>query len=243
MEYTYKVPDKVPEMYPKELVYSEATPEDVLYVKGNNYSNLDMLIAIPTRGMIPAKAVVGWKMMMTPLNSNITHAMLEGMEVGYARNYAAKSVLNMTIPCEFLFFLDDDVIVPPDILIKLTRLCTQEGYDVVSGLYHMKNETRAPLAYRFQNGIMQSISRDEELSEKVLDVDVVPMGCTLIKKSLIQKLKEPYFQTLERLEANGDALITEDTYFCVKAKEVGAKIGVHTGIRCGHINTRTGVIY
>lgn len=229
--------------YPKELVYSEATPEDIIYVQGSGYSNLNTVIAVPTRGMIPAKTVLSWKSMLTPLNSNITHAIIENMEVGDARNYAVRTLQELPVSAEYLFFLDDDIIIPPDILIKLSRVMRQENYDIISGLYHKKDSYRTPIAYRVVDGIMTSISRDEELSEKVIELDIVPMGCTLIRKSIFQKMNKPYFKTVDEADWNHSMSMTEDVYFCLKAKEVGAKIGVHTGIRCGHINTRTGVIY
>lgn len=228
--------------YDKSLVFSEASPEDIIYVKGKGYSNLNTLISIPTRGMIHCKIIIGWRSMMYPLNSNITHLFVEGMEVGDARNHTVDA-LNSIPNIEYILFLDDDVIVPSDLLVRLSRLIKEEDYDIVSGLYHIKDDNRTPLAYRIIDNIMTPISIDEELSGKVFEVDIVPMGCTLIKKTVFDKLEKPYFKTVNEVYGHINTSQTEDVYFCKKARKVGLKIGIHTGLRCGHLNTSDGIIY
>lgn len=229
-------------MYPKDLVYSEASPEDITYIQGNNFQNLNTLIAIPTRGMIHCKVIINWKSMLMPLNSQISNLFIEGMEVGYARNKSIELLLDNPNN-NYILFLDDDVIVPSDLLLRLFRGITEEGYDIISGLYHQKNNLKTPLAFKDIDTILHPISKDEELSEKLFEVDIVPMGCTLIKKSVFNKLQMPYFKTVVETDGKYSNSITEDVYFCRKAKEAGLKIGIHTGLRCGHLMTSTGIIY
>lgn len=232
--------------YPKELVSCEVEEKDIIYIKGNSYSNKNLLVVVPTRGMIHVKVVISWKTLLYPMNSNISHMFIEGDEIGVARDKAV-DILNLMETTDTLLFLDDDILLPSHAIVKLFRELETENYDIISGLYHMKNDIRTPIAYRMVNGLMESISLEELNSNKVIDVDVVPMGCTLIRKSIFQKLTAPYFNTVNvnlGINKKNDTLtMTEDVYFCKKAKEIGAKIGVHTAIRCGHIDVKSGVIY
>jgi hypothetical protein len=229
-------------MYPSDLIAREADPKDIQYLKGNSFSNMNTLVSIPTRGMIHCKVIISWKSLMYPLNSNISHFFIEGLEVGEARNKTVQA-LHEIPNLEYLLFLDDDVLVPSDLLIRLSRCMKEEEYDIISGLYHIKDSNRTPLAFRIEDNLLKPISQDEELSGKVIDVDVVPMGCTLIKKSAFSKLIKPYFKTVNESDGIRTTNITEDVYFCRKAKEAGLKIGIHTGLRCGHLDVNTGIIY
>jgi hypothetical protein len=42
---------------------------------------------------------------------------------------------------------------------------------------------------------------------------------------------------------DGVVLHTEDVWFYDQAKNLGAKIGVHTGVRVSHLDVKTGLIY
>jgi len=69
----------------------------------------------------------------------------------------------------------------------------------------------------------------------LVEVDACGMGCMLIKKSVFEKLEEPYFQYTPRSKTSLQK--GEDYYFCEKAKDAGFKIFCDTSVICGHIGT------
>lgn len=228
--------------YDRSKIVQEVDPKDIVFLQGNSFSNLNTVISIPTRGMIHIRVVLAWKALMMPLNSHIQTIAIEKMEVGEARNKSAQHVLDNK-GIEYLLFLDDDVIPPEDTLLRLMRVLIDEGYDMVSGTYHQKNPFRAPLGYRYIDGILTNITREEELSGKVFDVDVIGMGCTLIKRKVFETIPFPLFKTNEVKDGNRTKMETEDVYFCKLVKKHGFRIGIHTGIQAGHMDTESGVIY
>jgi hypothetical protein len=152
---------------------------------------------------------------------------------------------------------EEDNIIPPDGVQKLFTAiyacpdCGGEvsgeewrcaaghkGYDAVAGLYHMKQQPPVPMAYGHPDdpndfkprSVKEATERDE-----VMEVNGIPMGFTLFRKSLFDKVSKPWFQTTD---AN-----TQDIFFCKKAKdEAGARFGVHCGVKVGHLNVDTGEI-
>lgn len=229
-------------LFPRHLVCSEASSEDIKYVTGGSYCNLNTLIVIPTRGMVHYKVIISWKALLMPLSSNISNLFLESMEIGEARNTAIEEFKKMS-NIEYIVFLDDDVIVPENALIRLYRSMIVNNYDILAAMYYMKSPIKVPVGFKYNNGVLTNINIDEQLKNEPLDVDVVGMGCTLIRKSAFDKLSFPYFKTVENLEGIKTTNSTEDVYFCNKAKESGLKIGIHPGIRCGHIDVKSGIIY
>lgn len=175
------------------------------------------------------------------------------MSIDSARNTAAD--LAMDYECDWLLFLDDDVLVPPSCLSRLI----EDNKDITAGLtiirgmpfnvmgfkYGKKTKTKRnvdfyndlPLAVRCKrkhaNFIDNCPSCQETPLQKMVPLDAVGFSLCLIKVDLIKKLSKPYFLT-----GTGH---TEDVYFCLKAQEeVGKKkvsIFMDTSIQTGHLVT------
>jgi hypothetical protein len=88
---------------------------------------------------------------------------------------------------------------------------------------------------------------------EVIDVDVTGMDFTLIKASFLEemskKIEPPFFKTgpgklpYDFYDKESIITHTEDVYFLHKARQCGGKIGVHTGVKVGHYDTNTGMIF
>ena len=66
----------------------------------------------------------------------------------------------------------------------------------------------------------------------IVECDVIGMGFTLIKREVFEAIDEPYFYFEHGRVENG---VSEDFYFCEKARSAGYKIAVHTGVLCKHL--------
>lgn len=122
------------------------------------------------------------------------------------------------------------------------------GYDAVSGLYFTKSVPPRPMAYGDPaNGPDDMRPRSVKAameSKSVIEVNGIAMGCAVWRKDMVRKVSKPWFKTTPKNNDEGVGGGTQDLYFCGKAKEeLGARFGVHCGVRCGHINTRTSEVF
>lgn len=111
---------------------------------------------------------------------------------------------------DYLMFIDSDMIFPPDTIDRLLA----HGKDIVGGTY----VRRGPPFDNLGSSIPEHVDRTSGLVE----MTHIPTGMLLIKMSVFDKLKKPYF----RYGLNEDTGIIdgEDMTFSVMAREAGFKI-------------------
>jgi hypothetical protein len=189
----------------------------------------------PTRVM-SRETAIGLRMLAYPMFGNPVHYSPDGLEVGEARNHMVEQALKDGV--EWLFFLDYDVIPPSNALVKLLSLKT----DIAAGVYHSKAVPSYPLIY--VKGWKYAF---EDWNEgDLIAADGSGMGCTLIKMDVFKKVKPPWFRTVTGYSPKTQEILghmTEDIYFCDKARAAGCKIVVDTSVQAGHVDTATGIIF
>lgn len=141
-----------------------------------------------------------------------------------------------------VLFLDADMVWPSDVL---TRMLRHHDAGIVSGLYHLKGTSHAPVAMR--NGTVAEGSRvtqyehDHSYLETGSDLraeDIIGMGCTLIPLSVFEAIgPRPWFEY--RDDDLGWPRVSEDVPFCQKAKAAGVPIWLDPSVKCGHVTTKT----
>lgn len=183
----------------------------------------------------------------------------ERMAIDTARNTAAEMAMNMG--CDYLMFLDDDVMIPPDTLEKLLMA----DKDIIAALVIIRGYPFNNMAFKFGEHIIHEGKEAKSLGffnnleyEYLVDgewkVRNDGIEDTYPESSLPKRLKE-----LQECDAVGfscclikiDVLKvcpqpyfltgkghTEDVYFCMKVQEkLEPKPGIflHTGIQPGHM--------
>lgn len=145
-----------------------------------------------------------------------------------SRNLAAKhAIIN---ECDYLFFYDDDVIVPLDALRKLLA-CKA---DVAAGLTYIRGYPFNPMIFDFKkvngNWTMPFMTDFKKRAKNgIVNCHAVGFSCALIDMKSLQKLPAPYFMT--------GTHNTEDVYYCCKLKDYipNSKIVVDSTIVTSHL--------
>lgn len=142
------------------------------------------------------------------------------------RNEIVKGVLRDAPNATHLFFIDDDVTLPAD---GLVRLLSHADAPVVSGLYIQRGEPYLPVAYRrTPAGHYVHITRfaDDDLQE----IDGCGGGCLLIRTDVLRAIEatgEPWFDWSMNM--------SEDLAFCRRAQQLGYRIALDPSVKCAHL--------
>ncbi len=184
-----------------------------------------VLVVILTRGTVPVQWAAGYRRLQIPAGGK--EIFLAGMPFDHARNVGCESALENGY--QWLFFLDDDVI-PPDNVIQLLM---NRQLDIVSGLYYRRHVGTEPVMLRRVQGGRQYIT--DFTPGQVVEADYVGAGCLLIHRRVLEKMQWPWFEWLcDRKDLKEPERISEDYAFCEKVQKYGFKIHVDTGIQCTH---------
>jgi len=128
-----------------------------------------------------------------------------------------------------LFLVEHDMVFKPDTLGRLL----EQDKDVIAAPYSGRCLPRQPLVYqKSPSGEPYMMTYDIWPSEP-FQAYGVPTGCTLIKMSVFDKLKKPYFffeYTPEGLMKN-----SQDIYFSKKVQEAGMSVWVDPRIPVTHV--------
>jgi len=146
-----------------------------------------------------------------------------------ARNNIIKNFLKSE--CNYLLFIDSDMIWQPESLEQAYDLLQQKGVDLVTGIYFTKSEPFMPVIKKMDmaSGIF---SVTLEWDNNPFQVDGAGMGFMLIPRRVLEKMKDPY--------CSWDNGLSEDLNFCIKVRSQGNyKLWAHPGIKLGHYGKRT----
>jgi hypothetical protein len=183
-----------------------------------------VLVVILTREVTSAAWAFGFR----NLNIPGSYTGLSGMPYDHARNTGCQKLLE--IDWEYVFFLDDDTIPPPD---AITRLMAHK-VPIVSGVYYRRSPPITPVMLREDAGSRTWITQFKV--PDLMEVDYVGAGCLLIHRDVLTTLPPPWFDwRVDRYDLPPPQRMSEDFRFCQYARENGYKILVDTSVQCRHV--------
>lgn len=153
--------------------------------------------------------------------------MCRGVPQDVARNLLVKQALGDKLVTH-VFFVDTDIVLeqPPDPNEAIHRLM-QCDEPIVSGIYRARQ--KSGFSYSMWMKHPEGFTPVKNWSGNWLQIDVIGMGCCLIKREVFEKTPYPWFTWVE-------AHPSEDFNFCLKASEYGYKVRAYTDVRCSHIS-------
>lgn len=136
--------------------------------------------------------------------------------------------------CDYLLFLDSDMIFGEDLFVRLLQAAEEEHADIVTALAFRRRPPFTPCVWekiRVGEGDETIVKEFDELPEGRFEIDACGMAGCLIKTEWFKKSFEKYQTCFIPLPQFG-----EDISFCIRAKNLGAKIICDSGVPMGHIS-------
>lgn len=187
-----------------------------------------ILIAIPCMDQVAAQFCQSLAML-----EKVGHCLVSlsiGSLIYNSRNDLCKTALQNE--CDFIMWLDSDMVVPPDTIKRLMKDLEDTGADLVSGLYFRRVPPYSPVAF----SKMEIVGNKCEWSnfdgplEGIHEVAGVGFGCVLMKTDMLLAMAQKYSDFFGPM-----AKVGEDLSFCWRARQLGYKILLDTDLKCGHV--------
>lgn len=204
-------------------------------------------IAIPYSGR-PTSVEWGLQLMLQgwPMNLQVALSALKGKPVDEARTTLVEKAIEHG--SRFLFFVDDDVIIPINGGRKLydTLNMADNKTMVVAGIYPNRDtDTPEPMIFRGDgNGPFWHWKVGD-----IFPVTGAGTGCMMINLDVFKYLEKPWFKLIDKLSYYPEDKLflndyaTDDLYFCKKVIDAGFKILCDGAVICAHQNALTQKIY
>jgi hypothetical protein len=211
-------------------------------VKSNTFRELHTVWVTPTVNHRLDDQVVfqSWMSVAIPPNQKFARLCVANAEVGDAYNAAVELILKDSTPWKYLLTVESDNLPPCNGLMRLYE--SVDKYDVVAGLYWMKNQN-PPRAHIYGDpSIPGSWAPQVPLEETVQPCNMTAMGFTLFNVDIFRKMPKPWFKSSS---AEDNDSFTQDGYFFQKAHSLGLnlRVAVDTRVKVGHIDFETRKIW
>jgi len=219
--------------------------EDIIYTEiGNNMTQKptnfatknspvpavtkSILIAIPTAKYIEVETFKSIYDLIVPPGYTVSFQYFFGYQIDQIRNLIADWVVK---GYDYLFSVDSDIAFEPDTLVKLLS----HDCDAVTGLYIQRKPGQHILEIYEQNAHGGFVNADyATLKDRgLVEIAGAGFGCILIKRAVFTTIGYPQFKYHSALSHNDT--VSEDVFFCQRARECGFRIWVDTSIKCRHI--------
>jgi len=191
-----------------------------------------ILVATPHR-LEKEGNVTDFSMLQPPASYSLMLEEPYGYTVPDARNLIFQKCLDDGY--EWVFFVDDDTLIPRNALVQLIS----NNEKVVGGMYYRKYMPLESVPMMEIDGV-PAIVENYTIGDKIEDILVLPSGCTLIHRSVIEAIEQPWYKSFT---VKSRAALTEDTYFCGKLKAAGFKPMLDTAVQCLHVDRQKGIAY
>lgn len=201
---------------------------------------VNVVVGIPSFGMVSTYFLQSVKGQQFPLVSSATDKIVLNKPIADARNEIVEFALEQG--ANYIFWLDDDVIAPPDSFLRLYN----HQKDIINGVYWSKSNPPMPLLFRNH---LEGPYWDWHVGD-LIQIDAAGNGLTLVKTDVYKKISAelggPWYSTeyssFKGLTAS-PANNTEDLYFYWKARQVGYEIWADTSVQAYHYEKTTQVLY
>ncbi|TAM59487.1 glycosyltransferase [bacterium] len=200
---------------------------------------MKIFIGVPSRGNPAAPFTESLKGLAADPAWELEHSVVLGDFVPAQRELLARMAL--AAGSDLLFFIDDDMVLPPNALLELERAFSDPSVAVAGALYYTRDGTK-PLAVSRWSSRRTTAGSIPAFDHSVTPVDGVGFGCAAVSTAWLRRLETPLFSAQIYIEAatRRVRLCNEDYLFCERMREAGGNVLLHAGVRCGHYDRASG---
>lgn len=201
---------------------------------------VNVVVGIPSFGMVSTYFMESRSAQQFPLVSSAINKVVLNKPIADARNEIVEFALQQG--ANYIYWLDDDVIAPPDAFLKLYN----HQKDIINGVYWSKSNPPMPLLFRNH---LEGPYWNWHVGD-LIEIDAAGNGLTLVKTDVYRKISEtvggPWYSVdyasfpgVKQTPYNN----TEDLYFYWKARQAGYKIWADTSVQAPHYDKTNQVLY
>lgn len=197
---------------------------------------MKLFIAIPSSGSVPTRFMHCVSQLGFAVKEGLTIENFFGAGVINARIVAANRFLETD--CSHLLTIDSDVVNwTPDVIQQLLK----HDKDVIGAFYTKKQKKLDYVCAALPD-------KPEPDKEGLMEVARLGTGFLLVKRKVLEKMKEKWKDSETFVNVQGKELfnfypmgvrnreyVSEDWFFCDRARELGYKIYGDTNIVLGHL--------
>lgn len=201
---------------------------------------VNVVVGIPSFGTVSTYFMQARGSQQFPLVSSAIDKIVLNKPIAEARNEIVEFALSQG--ANYIYWLDDDVLAPPESFMKLYR----HNKDIINGVYWSKSNPPMPLLFRNH---LEGPYWNWRVGD-LIEIDAAGNGLTLVKTDVYRKIQkelgDPWYSTeyasfkgVKETPYNN----TEDLYFYWKARNAGYKIWADTSVQAVHWDKTNNVGY
>lgn len=187
-----------------------------------------ILVGIPTNKYIEPETFKSIFDLEVPSGYKLEFQTFFGYRIDQIRNLIADWAKRY----DYLLSVDSDIVLPRDSLKKMLAA----DVDIISGLYiqRIPGTQTVELYQDNQAGGVSNIPyRRLEDVGGIVEVAACGFGAVLIKSNVFREMEYPHFVYASALDHRN--AVSEDVFFCNRARAAGFKVWADTSIKCNHI--------
>jgi hypothetical protein len=143
---------------------------------------------------------------------------------------------------DFLFFVDDDIVLPSDALTRLLGTAEADpSCAVVGGLYYSRDSIRPMVVDAWEGADTTSAAIPAFTSTSTSVVGGIGFGCALLRVSVLKELEPPYFPVHVYLDRAARVVqqCDEDYRYCERVRRAGYTVRLDARVRCPHYDRKS----
>jgi len=204
-------------------------------------------VAMPCAGAVEPRVVQSMCLLSSFSTSNGYPVRFVGITertlIHTARSFIADAFLKTE--CEWLFWMDSDMILEPRTIPVMINWAKKLNAKFMTGIYYQRLGKHYPLILRRDGGRKYNdeyehswVVPNKEMKTP-FKVHSCGFGCVLTHRDVFLKMEKPFFKNVFFKE---NKEVSEDFYFCSRARKFGVDLWAVPELRCGHIGT-SNVVY
>jgi hypothetical protein len=138
---------------------------------------------------------------------------------------------------DFLFFVDDDIVLPSNALELLLQTAEADpNAAVVGGLYYSRDSSRPIAVADWSSNDTSSAHIPGFTTQTAAEVAGVGFGCALLRVAAARTFTAPYFPAHIYIERHAHRVrqCDEDYLYCERVRKAGFTVRLDARVRCNH---------